>query len=78
MKAPPDVSGVALIVGGAGGIGWATAQLLLESGHWVVVADLAEAVASLTGQERHPSLHVHSGRCFVRAVDRSNVRRGPQ
>jgi NAD(P)-dependent dehydrogenase (short-subunit alcohol dehydrogenase family) len=55
---------VAIVTGGADGIGWATAQRLAAEGRRVVIADLREAVA----QERaaalgisHPGTHLGLG-----------------
>ncbi len=45
-----EVPRVALIVGGAGGIGWATARAFGHRGYSVVVADLAAAVERLSEQ----------------------------
>jgi NAD(P)-dependent dehydrogenase (short-subunit alcohol dehydrogenase family) len=37
---------VAIVTGGAQGIGWATAELLAQRGHYVVIADIDGALAS--------------------------------
>jgi 2-dehydro-3-deoxy-L-rhamnonate dehydrogenase (NAD+) len=52
--------GVAIVTGGAQGIGWATTELLAQRGHTVVVADIdaaraAEAVAGLEGAGQRAS-----------------------
>jgi len=45
-----EVPRVALIVGGAGGIGWATAEAFQNEGYCVAVADLEAAVAKLSDE----------------------------
>lgn len=56
MSTSPDV---AVVIGGASGIGWATAQLMAARGDIVVIADLdgAAATARAAGLGGHTSAH---------------------
>ena len=51
MPGEAGVPRVALVVGGAGGIGWATAQLFVKRGYSVVIGDLAGALASISEKQ---------------------------
>ncbi|MGW0173572.1 SDR family NAD(P)-dependent oxidoreductase [Rhodococcus sp. NPDC003322] len=61
---------VSVVVGGASGIGWATAQLLHFQGDTVVIADVAEDAALACATE----LGEHASGRHVQVTDESSVR----
>lgn len=66
----------ALVFGGASGIGWATAQLLLERGAQVTVADVQEPLEALPAGAQWVACNVREERDVNGAVRAANER-GP-
>ena len=73
---------VALVTGGADGIGWATAQRFARAGYSVVIADVrkerAEEAAAALGGDRHLAVHcdVSSEESVKQGIDRILARFG--